>query len=738
MKNNSEYNIPTYGNPKAKELWSTTKFSSRKDFYDFVKSTFKEPGKYNLDESSKLFNQEARSFRKNNDIYCMATYRSKDFIEYWDHEKEKCRKGVIIHNNKRVFYLPRDYYMWINFLPIYDKIKKKFDFPLVWDVQLHMSLYECLAELDYKHASILKKRQIASSYYHMGKFINQIWFEEGPILKIGASLKDYININGSWKFLDEYKAFLNTNTGWYRPMNPSKVLTWQQKIETTQNGRKQEVGLKGMIQGMSFEQSATKGVGGPCTYFFYEEAGIAPQMDKTFEFVRPAMQAGDITTGMFIAAGSVGKLEDCKPLEDFTRYPTENGIYAVDTDLLDDKGSIGKSGLFIPEQWGMPPHIDENGNSLVEDALKSLDETFARWKKDLRPELYQLRISQHPRNIEEALMAREESIFPLNLVENQTRNIEEKEYPYELITLDETLDGEISIKKTNKAPISTFPIKLNQEDKTGSIVVWERPDKDPAWGQYLASIDPVSEGKTTTSESLCSIYVYKTATEVKRYTEDGIENFIEGDKIVAAWCGRFDDINETHKRLRLIIEWYNAWTIVENNISLFILYMIKERKQNYLVPKNQMLFLKEAQANKNVYQEFGWKNTGTIFKTNLLSHLIEWLKEVVDEDIEEDGTIIKKYYGIRRLPDPMALIEMKAYRPGVNVDRLIALAALIAFVKIQQSNVHKPLRVENEVYSNLDKSQNLYKLKSGAFRNLGKHKSFKNSGRIRSPFKRRR
>ena len=91
---------------------------------------------------------------------------------------------------------------------------------------------------------------------------------------------------------------------------------------------------------------------------------------------------------------------------------------------------------------------------------------------------------------------------------------------------------------------------------------------------------------------------------MQRTNEQGdVENFIEGDKVVAAWCGRFDDINETHKRLRLIIEWYNAWTLVENNISLFIMYMIKERKQAYLVPKNQMLFLKEAQPNKTVYQE---------------------------------------------------------------------------------------------------------------------------------------
>jgi hypothetical protein len=725
--------IPTYDNG----VWKDTEFTDLESFKDFVKSTFKEPGKYELDETSELFNEQARKFREQGDVYCMAPFRSKDFVAYWDKEKQKSVEGVIFHNNNKTWYLPRDYYFWINFLPIYDKIKKKFDFPQVWDVQLHIALYEELAELHYKHSSILKKRQIASSYFHMGKFINRIWFDEGVILKIGASLKDYINLQGSWKFLDEYKTFLNSSTAWYRPMNPGKVLTWQQKIEVTQNGRKKEVGLKGMMQGMSFEQSPTKGVGGPCTLFFYEEAGIAPTMDQTFEYLRPAMQSGDITTGMFIAAGSVGDLKDCDPLKNFTLYPDENGIYAVETDLMDDTGLIGRSSLFIPEQWGMPPYIDDHGNSMVEEALEALDIKFAQWKKELRPELYQLRISQHPRNIKEALAFRDESVFPLNLVEDQKRQIEEKYYPYELIDLDEKTDGSIIVKKTNKAPISTFPIKLNEEDKTGSIVVWERPDKDPPFGQYIASIDPVSEGKTTTSESLCSIYVYKTATQVQRTNDQGdVENFIEGDKIVAAWCGRFDDINDTHKRLRLIIEWYNAWTLVENNISLFIMYMIKERKQSYLVPKNQMLFLKEAQANKTVYQEYGWRNTGTLFKAHLLSYLIEWLKEVVDEDIEDDGTILKKHYGIRRVPDKMALVEMEAYRPGVNVDRLVSLAALISFIKIRESNTNRPIRIENELNNNLQMSENLYKLNRGAFRNLGKSKSSLKAGKKgRSPFK---
>jgi len=724
--------IPTWDNG----TWGETEFTDMQEYRDFVKSTFKEPGKYNLDDTSRIFNEQARFFREQGDVYCMDAFRSKDFIKYWDAEKRKSTNGAIFHSNGKTWFLPRDYYFWINFLPIYDKIKKKFDFAQVWDVQLHMALYEELAEIHYKHASITKKRQIASSYFHMAKLINRMWFDEGCVLKIGASLKDYINGNGSWKFLDEYKTFLNSSTAWYRPMNPSKTLLWQQKIEVTKSGRKKEVGLKGTMSGMSFEQSPTKGVGGPCSIFFYEEAGIAPTMDQTAEYLFPAMQAGDITTGLFIGAGSVGKLKDCEPLKAMTLYPDDNSIYAVDTDLIDDKGTVGKSGLFIPEQWGMPPHIDNFGNSLVKEALESLEIKFAEWKKQLRPELYQLRISQHPRNIKEAFDYREESKFPLTLIGDQKKKIEDKEYPYELIDLSENHKGELIVKKTTKAPITKFPIKLNEEDKTGSIVVWERPEEKPPFGMYLASIDPVSEGKTTTSESLCSIYVYKTGTEVKRYTEDKVENFIEGDKIVAAWCGRFDDLNKTHNRLRMLIEWYNAWTLVENNISLFIQYMIKERKQKYLVPKNQMLFLKEAQSNKSVYQEYGWKNTGTIFKNHLLNYLIEYLKEVVEEDINDDGEILKKHFGIRRIPDRMALIEMEAYRDGVNVDRLISLAALIAFAKIRESNTARPVRIENELDNTLQNSGNLYKLNSSAFRNISKNKGYTKGNNKRSPFKR--
>lgn len=723
--------VPTW----CRGVWTFTEFSTRQDFIDFIVPLFKEPGKYEFDETVNEWNSQAQHYNEKG-YYCTFKEGSKDYRDYWDDQKYKCRYGAIFINSKKTWYLPREYYMWINFLPIYDKMQGKFAFPQVWDTQYHMALYLLLAELEYKHAAILKKRQIAFSYYMSAKIINLVWFEEGPICKIGSSLKDKINEKGTWKFLIEYKSFLDSKTAWFRPMNPNKVMMWQQQIEEEINGRPEFVGNKGTIQGVTLEQDPTNGVGGSCKIFWYEEGGIAPTMDKTKEYIMPALQMGDVTTGLFVAGGSVGELTQCKPLEHMVKFPEVNDIYAIETNLLDDKGTIGMAGLFIPEQWSMPPYIDKFGNSLVEEALKALDESRIKMKKDLEPEIYQLRISQRPRNIAEAFAHREVSIFPAHLLAAQKRRIEEKEYAYELITLGTTASGKIEAKLSNKLPIREFPITKNTEDKTGCLVVWERPDENAEWGTYYASIDPVSEGKTTTSESLCSIYIYKNPVEVTRMDGDRVETFIERDKIVATWCGRFDDLQKTHERLELIIEWYNAWTLVENNISLFIQYMIARRKQKYLVPKNQILFLKDLGSNNNVYQEYGWKNTGTLFKAHLLSYLIQFLQEELDHETKADGTIVRTTYGIERIPDIMAIVEMTAYQDKLNVDRLVSLAALVAFAKVQQANRGYKKRLENTDKKHLEKSKNLYKLDNSPFRHMGKTSNSSNGLKLnRSPFK---
>jgi len=724
--------IPTWDNG----TWTITSFETREEFAAYLFGIFKEPGEYQFDEvSAELFTVESRRFKMQN-VYTMAPFRSKDFINYWDDQKAKCRKGLLIKSGDKTWYLAREYYMWLNFLPIFNKEIQQFGFADIRDAQYHLALYEMLAELNYQHVAVLKKRQIASSYYHMAKLLCQQWFEAGVTLKIGASLKDYINEKGSWKFLDEYAAFLNEHTAWYRPMNPSKVMMWQQKIEVRKGDRKNEVGLKGTIQGMSFEKDPTNGVGGPVKYFFHEEAGIAPKMNQTYEYMRPAMRSGMITTGMFIAAGSVGDLSQCEPLRKMILHPTDNDIYAVESNLIDKNKTVGLSGLFIPEQWSMPPYIDQYGNSQVVEALKALDDQFDKWKKELDPQTYQLRISQHPRNIEEAFANRTVSVFPTHLIAAQERRIEDKDYSYEFLDISTDENGKPTVKNSNKRPITEFPVSKKTEDKTGCLVVWERPIANPEFRQYYASIDPVSEGKTTTSESLCSIYIMKAPVEVAKVSGTETETFIEQDKIVAAWCGRYDDINKTHQQLELIIEWYNAWTVIENNISLFIQYMIGRKKQRYLVPKSQILFLKDLGANANVFQEYGWKNTGVLFKAHLLSYAIEYTKEELDVETKPDGTIVRTKYGIERIPDPMLLKEMREYSDGVNVDRLVSFCALVAFMRIQQANRGYAKRViMDDAAKNLQKSDNLFKLNRSPFRHMGRGQLGNGQNFKRSPFK---
>jgi hypothetical protein len=282
-----------------------------------------------------------------------------------------------------------------------------------------------------------------------------------------------------------------------------------------------------------------------------------------------------------------------------------------------------------------------------------------------------------------------------------------------------------------------FPISPRTVDKSGVICIYERPLKDAPWGTYYASVDPVAAGKTTTSDSLCSIFIYKNPIEIVTHKADGsIEHVIERDMIVASWCGRFDDIKLTHERLEMLIEYYNAWTIVENNVTEFITYMIGRKKQKYLVPKNQIAFLKDLGANMNVYQEYGWRNVGTVFKSNILNYGISYLSEEIDQEFKSNGEVVRTTYGVERIPDIMLMREMQAYHDKLNVDRIVAFCALIAFAKVQQSNRGVVTKTEREEGAPAQMSQNLSKLKMNPFRHLGQSNTgLDQMKKTRNPFR---
>jgi hypothetical protein len=110
------------------------------------------------------------------------------------------------------------------------------------------------------------------------------------------------------------------------------------------------------------------------------------------------------------------------------------------------------------------------------------------------------------------------------------------------------------------------------------------------------------------------------------------------------------------------------------------------------------------------------------------------LHEEIDHETKTDGEIVRTTYGIERIPDLMAMKEMQAYEEGLNVDRLVSLAALVAFAKIQESNRGYRKRVE---YSDnkLQKSENLHKLTHNPFRHMGGSGRTGGKNPPRNPFK---
>jgi hypothetical protein len=104
----------------------------------------------------------------------------------------------------------------------------------------------------------------------------------------------------------------------------------------------------------------------------------------------------------------------------------------------------------------------------------------------------------------------------------------------------------------------------------------------------------------------------------------------------------------------------------------------------------------------------------------MLSYAIEFLKEELHEEVTEDGKVVKTVFGIERVPDIMLMKEMREYRDGVNVDRLVAFAALVAFAKVQQANRgYKKRYEETGLAKNLDNSNKFSKLNMSPFRHMG-------------------
>ena len=673
-------------------------FQDKHDYVEFLNSCFYNVGAFEYNQYN-LFIKGASELYNKNGFYCNYKEESYDYIHFWDSEKEKCMYGVIINNGKREYFYPGELYFWFNYLPIYNKSKFKKDFPDHSDLQHHISLYEYIAFMENKHAVIVKKRQSGSSYYHAGKMIHVLWFLENKIVKL-LSFHEY-HLHEVWDMFEEYADFLNSNTAWIRPMFPDRRFLWKQQIEINQEGVKQYRGLKSSVKARPMADGPTKGVGGPSWIVFYEEPGVSPTVLETFLYMKPALKDGENLTGQFIASGSVGELEESRGLRKMVLNPETYDIKSVDNPNYDNSGIVRKTALFIPQSYRYLPYVDAYGNSLVNEAKERILKDREQKKQDMSYEEYNIFVSQEPLTLEEAFSYRKESKFPIDIIKKHLSILEMEKPDYKCVELD-VVNGKIEAFPSNKKPIDIFPLPSNYMFKEGVLQVWEEPDTSLPFGSYIAGVDPVSEGKTTTSNSLASVYILKQPTEKTVYNKNGevIENTISPAKIVACWTGRFDDLEKTNEHMLRIIEWYKAVAVVENNVNNFIHFCIRKKKQHHLIRKNQLMFLKELNMNNSVHQEYGFRNVGNVFM-NMLDYTISFIKSEIGSTTDPLTNKERTVLGIEYIKDKMVLTEMLYY--GVeNTDRLVALTAAISYYYVVNSykSYVKSITVEQDSNKN--------------------------------------
>lgn len=679
-----------------------TTFETKDEFTEYVDSKFKQPGQYGL-KNTKLWQAEYLKFKKKGSYinYVKGTFQ---WEAYWKAEKEKILKGFIVDD----FYIPPFYYFYLNFLEIYNKVKGKFWAPDVFDSDYHFFLYIMRCILKGKHAGVVKTRQRGYSYKIMAiLYWSYMWFQ-GAVNTLGASDKDYTE--KTWKYLDQYRQFIHSHTPWKRGPQVPKSLNW---IERSLMADGNTWGNGSSLVGTTFQQSPSKGVGGPQKFFFYEEAGIAPTLLKTIEYIRPAIEEGDLATGLIIVSGSVGELKDCEPLKAISRNPEGYNFLGVDPVHKKDEGwsKNGKTCLFVPETWNRYGYMDEDGNSLVEQCEIDLLEQrkFAKDSKSLGE--YQLQISQKPLSLTEAFAFRSDSYFPQAILANQLQKLEIKKPKTTVVELFEKPDGGISYTtNTEKQPILSFP--LQAEDPRGAVVIKEFPEENVPFLTYFAGVDPISTDKTTTSESLFSVTIFKNLLETKYEDDDGnIRSKTTGFEPVAWYCGRMEDLKQTNIIGEYLIRYYNAFTVVESNVQSFINHMQSKGLQKYLATKQDITFIGDLGANQNVHKQYGVHMTPTI-KNYILANIKEYVAEELDYIRTEEGEKIKTIYGVERIEDIPLLEEIKQWHENLNTDRIISFGLALSMAKSYMMNgiFNKKSEIKKREEEFLTSSRSFFKI----------------------------
>ena len=323
-------------------------------------------------------------------------------------------------------------------------------------------------------------------------------------------------------------------------------------------------------------------------------------------------------------------------------------------------------GAFLDQPEGSDLH---NVKMLVSNEDKALEITTAnleRLKKAGDRVAYLKEKMYYPLEVDDIFLNEDTNIFDIEAAKRQKGRLLNQGRTGTPVILFH--DGEkISHEFTDKQPITNFPLK-NSDLKDAPVVIYEFPVENPPYGLYVAGVDPYRQGQAAYSTSLGSVYVYKRMHDItgEKYQ----------DMFVASYCARPDKKDTWEEQARLLIKYYNARTLCENDDISFIEYMKAKGDAHYL--EKQPDWLKEVVPGTTVKREYGVHRSSEKIRDYLHNCLKKYMEEVVYTEKDEDGNTIKEVLGVSKIFDPVLLEEIIQYNDSGNFDRIIAAELAIA------------------------------------------------------------
>lgn len=350
--------------------------------------------------------------------------------------------------------------------------------------------------------------------------------------------------------------------------------------------------------------------------------------------------------------------------------------------IWDENASVNKCGFFIPQYTnldfrdnnGNRIYMDEDGNTLHKKSLEFiLEERRKVIEHATSNNTIDRYVAEHCITPSEACLEFNGNIFPKKELQEQLsllRTNKKLQNHKQVGDLIQQPDGTIKwiIKKTGD--INHYPLRQG-DDPTGSIVIWEHPNKDASTGLYIAGIDSYDYDESSTT-SLGSCFIYKRIQSIEQYS----------DIIVAEYTGRPKSAEEFYENVRKLLLYYNARAMYENqNKGIFVYftnkhcdYLLADQPDiiNDIVNNSKVNRKKGCHMNKQIKQ-WGW------------GLIKDWLN-----DINADGK--KNLYNI--MSEPL-LEELIAANDVVNVDRVMALTQVMIYREQLYNIKVKEVKKEN-------------------------------------------